>query len=238
MNRHSGKLTLLILTLIILAGLLCFGQNPYTYIVSNILKPYTADTATIVIDAGHGGYDPGKVGIDGSLEKDINLSIAGYLKDYLEENNYTVAMTRTEDIDYSNNGSGNKKTNDLNSRIDIINASAPALVVSIHQNSFQDSSAKGAQVFYYGNSDSDSESRSIAESIQASLVNDVDPSNHRVAKNNTSYYMLKKTSYPSVIVECGFLSNPEEAKNLNDPSYQKRIAQAICKGIINYRQAH
>lgn len=237
MNKHSGKLTILILTLIIIAGLLCMGQNPYTYFVSNILQSPDADSATIVIDAGHGGYDPGKVGIDQSLEKNINLSVAGYLKDYLEQNNYTVVMTRSDDTDYSNSGNGSKKTNDLNNRINIINESAPAMVVSIHQNSFQDSSAKGAQVFYYGNDNTDSESRKIAESIQNCLISDVDPANHRVAKSNTSYYMLKKTSYPTVIVECGFLSNPEEAKNLNDPAYQQKIAQAICSGIINYRES-
>lgn len=234
-KRNSGKLTAFILLLIISAGLLCIGKSPYAYLTSTILQG-TPETPVIVLDPGHGGYDPGKIGTDQSLEKNINLSIAEYLKNDLEQNNYHVVMTRSDDSDYSNIGNGSKKTNDLNNRINIINEAAPIMVISIHQNSYVDSNSKGAQVFYYGDTNTDSESKKIADSIQASLVNDVDPSNHRVAKNNTSYYMLKKTAYPTVIVECGFLSNPEETKNLNDPAYQQKIAQAICSGIINYRK--
>ena len=267
MKIHSSVLTLIILVLIVTAGILCLGQNPYTFLVTNILN---SGSKCIVIDPGHGGYDPGKVGVDNTLEKDINLSIALKLKDVLEKNNYQVVMTRSEDIDYSSNGSGSKKTNDLNSRINIINEASPAIVISIHQNSFHDSSVSGAQVFYYGDavssrsssyspaSNSVSTSRTgsvsgsainpgdcssgntegsshmLANSIQDALINELDKSNHRVAKSNTSYYMLKKTSYPTVIVECGFLSNPEETKNLNDSAYQQKTAQAIYCGIENY----
>ena len=253
MKIRSSILTLIILALIITAGMLCLGQNPYTFLVSNISRPAKR---CVVIDPGHGGYDPGKVGVDNTLEKDINLSIALKLKDILKENNYQVVMTRMEDIDYSNNGSGSKKTNDLNSRINIINENSPAIVISIHQNSFQDSSVSGAQVFYYGdsaaaNSSDDStvsgsainsgssgksvsSSHMLADSIQNALINELDKSNHRVAKSNTSYYMLKKTAYPTVIVECGFLSNSAETKNLNDSAYQQKTAQAIYSGIENY----
>ena len=247
MKIHSSALTIIILILILTAGILCLGQNPYTYLVTNVLN---SAPKCIVIDPGHGGYDPGKVGIDNSLEKDINLSIALKLKDILEKNDYHVVMTRSEDIDYSNCGTGSKKTNDLNNRINIINETNPEVVISIHQNSFQDSSVSGAQVFYYGTTsserdsspatgssisgDSYNNSHRLAVSIQNSLVTELDPANHRVAKNNTSYYMLKKTSHPAVIVECGFLSNPQEAKNLNDSAYQQKTAQAIYSGITNY----
>lgn len=233
MNRHSGKLTISILALIVIAGMLCIGNIPYaSYVTNMILGPLKQHT--IVIDPGHGGYDPGKVGIDNSLEKDINLAIALQLQSILESKGFNVIMTRTDDSDYSNEGNGSKKTNDLNHRLNIIDNANPSIVVSIHQNSFSDSSVSGAQVFYYGDNTTDSESRRLADAIQTSLINNLDPDNHRTPKGNTSYYMLKKTAYPIVIVECGFLSNSNQAANLNDPEYQKNAAGAIALGIEDY----
>ena len=116
-------------------------------------------------------------------------------------------------------------------RCDLINDSKPLLTVSIHQNSYTSPEIKGAQVFYYTTS---SESQKLAEIIQRTLVEQADPENHRKEKANDSYYMLKRTSSPIVIVECGFLSNPEEAEKLSDEEYQQKMADAVCMGIFEY----
>lgn len=107
----------------------------------------------------------------------------------------------------------------------------PDAVISIHQNSYTDSTAKGAQVFYYSES---KEGKKLAEVLQKSLIENADPENHRMAKANTSYYILKNTSAPTVIVECGFLSNPEEERLLNTAQYQEKLVDALQKGICEY----
>lgn len=185
----------------------------------------------IVIDAGHGGNDPGKIGVDDSLEKDINLVIAGKVKTILEQQDVEVVMTRDSDMGLYEENSSNKKVQDMKNRCALINETAPDCVVSIHQNSYHEEYVSGAQVFYYGTSE---ESKKLAETLQAKLISYVDPENHRQAKANESYYLLKKTSVPIVIVECGFLSNWEEAKKLQDDYYQNQIAWAVAMGAISY----
>lgn len=183
----------------------------------------------VVIDAGHGGDDPGKVGINGTLEKEINLQIAQRIERLLESEGVRVVMTRTDDAGLSGNGSENKKVQDMKRRIEIINEETPALTVSIHQNSYPEEAIKGAQVFYYETSQ---ESREAAEIMQRSLRERVEQENKREAKANTSYYLLKKTSSPIMIVECGFLSNADEAQKLTQEDYQEKIAWAVFMGIM------
>ena len=186
----------------------------------------------VVIDAGHGGRDGGKLSIDGeTYESDINLEIAYRLKTYLEAENIVVIMTReTEEGLYSESDT-NKKAADLRNRIEIIDRAAPDLVISIHQNSYHDSSVKGAQVFYYTTSEN---GKKLAEIIQAQLRLSLDPENNRQAKANDSYYLLKKTSATIVIVECGFLSNMEETALLKSEEYQDRVAWNIHLAIMQY----
>ncbi len=163
----------------------------------------------VVIDAGHGGRDGGKVSVDGvTYEKDINLEIAYKLKTYLEAQGILVVMTRETDEGLYTENDSNKKAADLKRRIELINQVRPDLVISIHQNSYHEPEIHGAQVFYYTTSESGKE---LAQIIQAQLCVALDPDNHRQAKANDTYYMLKKTDATIVIVECGFLSNPEEA---------------------------
>lgn len=190
----------------------------------------TKNKTTIVIDVGHGGSDPGKVSTDGIKEKDINLQIALYLKDYLIAQNYTVYLTRETDCGLYDENVSNKKTSDLNNRIQFFKEKNAAYVVSIHQNSFADPRQHGAQTFYFTGS---SDGKAFAESIQDSLLK-IDDTNTRLAKSSDSYYLLKHSAVPSVIVECGFLSNPEETARLTDTNYQKQIANAICTGICSY----
>jgi N-acetylmuramoyl-L-alanine amidase len=187
-------------------------------------------SAIIVIDVGHGGSDPGKVSPDGIEEKNINLAIAKYLQDYLIAQDYTVFLTRDTDRGLYDENVSNKKRSDLNNRIQFFKEKNADLVISIHQNSYPDPSQHGAQTFYYKGND---ESKTLAKQIQKSLLG-IDPTNKRVEKANDSYYLLKHTSVPAVIVECGFLSNPDETAMLTDSNYQKDIAYSISVGICRY----
>lgn len=178
----------------------------------------------------HGGADPGKVGINDALEKDINLEIAKKLKSFLEAEGIKVVMTRTTDAGLYDENASNKKVQDMKRRLEIIEEANPVLVVSIHQNSYHEEYVKGAQVFYYQTSE---KSREFAKILQEELKS-LDTENHREAKGNDSYYLLKKTSKPIAIVECGFLSNRSEAEKLITPLYQEKLAWNIHMGIMKY----
>ena len=197
--------------------------------IRKILK--SSKNKIIIIDPGHGGKDPGKVGVSGALEKDINLSIAFKLRDYLLKSGFSVIMTRNCDEGLYSDMDRNKKSVDLRNRVNLIKGSDAIAVVSIHQNSYTNSNEKGAQVFYYNNSNI---SKDLAKCVQDSLINNCDKYNKRVEKANTSYYLLKKTIKPVIIVECGFLSNGEESDKLISEDYQSNIAEAINIGIINW----
>ena len=185
----------------------------------------------MVIDAGHGGDDPGKVGINGVNEKDVNLQIAELVKVFLEANDIEVIMTRESDEGLYDADASNKKVQDMKRRIALIEESEPALTVSIHQNSYPEEYVHGAQVFYYTGS---TQGQLLASAVQRQLVQKADPENKRQVKANDSYYLLKKTGVPIVIVECGFLSNSAEAEKLCTPEYQQRVAWAIHMGILEY----
>lgn len=194
---------------------------------------------TIVLDAGHGGVDPGKVGVNGLLEKDINLQIVMKLKEALEKDEtmgLKVVLTRDEDMGYYDENDSNKKRADMNKRCEIINEESPDLVISIHQNSYHSSAVKGAQVFYYEKSE---KGKILANKIQGSLVKELAGENKgRVEKANDSYYLILNVKCPAVIVECGFLSNESEAKLLGDGEYQDKITKAIIDGIKEYLQQY
>lgn len=186
---------------------------------------------TVCIDPGHGGVDPGKVGVNQALEKDINLAISILLRQYLEEAGYDVMMTRESDEGLYDEGEKHKKMTDLKRRIAMIEEKKPDIVVGIHQNSFTQESSKGAQVFFYKES---TEGAALAAVMQEQLKTGLADGNTRAAKSNDNYYMLVHTSVPMIIVECGFLSNPEEAAKLIEVDYQKQLAQTITQGIEGY----
>ncbi|MEY8391067.1 N-acetylmuramoyl-L-alanine amidase CwlD [Lachnospiraceae bacterium] len=218
----------IIMAVLLLLGA-CFFARESAYMVDS-LKAQTKEVR-IVIDAGHGGDDPGKIGINKAKEKEINLKIAKKLKEMLEQEGIKIIMTRTDDAGLYQQSSHNKKVEDMRKRCEIISKAEPVFTVSIHQNSYPEESVKGAQVFYYGQS---KEGKELAEALQKSLVEQLDPQNHRQAKANESYYLLKKTPSPTVIVECGFLSNSEEAALLETEEYQKKVAEAVRSGILAY----
>ncbi len=197
---------------------------------SDVVKT-SGERPCVVIDAGHGGNDPGKVGIDGSLEKDINLQVALKLQKFLQMQDVEAVLTRDSDSGLYDENASNKKVQDMKNRVAFIEQQQPDLVVSIHQNSYHEEYVHGAQVFYYATS---GRSRELAERIQQVMAKELDPDNARQAKANDSYYLLKKTSVPIVIVECGFLSNREEAQKLSSPAYQEKAAWAIHLAVIQW----
>ena len=188
----------------------------------------------ILVDAGHGGSDPGMIGVGGLEEKGINLSISLLLRDTLEKSGYSVIMTREEDKGLYDSSAANKKAQDMQRRIAMIREYAPVLSVSIHQNSYQDEGVHGPQVFYY---ESSVEGKKLAEAVQSSLNNQLEVDRPREVKGNTSYYLLKRSSGTLVIVECGFLTNPEEAQKLQTKEYQEKVAAAVSEGISTYLNA-
>ena len=187
---------------------------------------------TIVIDAGHGGPDPGSIGYKTKVyEADLNLKISKMLETKLKSSGINVVMTRTSDAALAEGRGKAFKKRDMEMRKDIIKDIRPNMVVSIHQNSYTSHKLRGAQVFY----DKSSEiSKQIAELIQVEFKKSLPNANKCTSPGD--YYMLKCTAAPSVIVECGFLSHEEEEKLLLTEEYQQKIVDAIYLGIINFLQ--
>ena len=180
----------------------------------------------VVIDAGHGGRDPGAVSPRGTREDEINLKISKKLQTYLEKEGTKVIMTRT-----TNEALGKTKREDMNKRVQIIRNSGADIVVSIHLNMFSQPQYYGAQTFYMKNSE---EGKRLAKSIQDQLIRVLNRGNTRQIKASDQYLILKASSAPTVLVECGFLSNPEEERLLKTDEYQEKIAWAIYSGIVSY----
>ena len=190
-------------------------------------------TKWILIDPGHGGQDGGASTVDGAHEDDINLAVSGMLYDMLTVCGYPVRMTRTEDtsIQHTDDPSGRSwKTNDMYNRLEMYDAAA--LTVSIHQNHFSQSKYSGTQLFYSPNTP---QSRDIADCIRQTVVSFLQPENKRELKAaGDSIFLLSRTTRPAVIVECGFLSNPAEAAQMQDAVYQQQMAFSVCCGILKY----
>lgn len=185
----------------------------------------------IIIDAGHGGMDSGTVGEDGSLEKDINLDIALRLSEKFSGAGYPVYMTRTDDFKGQSWATYNKNA-DMTKRVELINSYDDAIVISVHQNSFTDSSLNGAQVFYSSNND---EGMRLAECIEKSICEKLQPGNRRTVKEgNEISRILFEAKPPAVIVECGFMSNEEELQKLKDENYREGMAYAIFTGTQDF----
>jgi len=199
-------------------------------LILGTLTALSCNKSIIVIDAGHGGWDPGKISVEGHEERHINLAIADFLQEHLETSGAIVFRTRVDDI-----ALGDKKRSDLQARANMPTEYQADLFVSIHQNAFPKSSVKGAQVFYYENS---AQSKLLAEAIQARIKESLDPANNMSAKGNDAYFLLKETATPAVIIECGFFTNPEELAKLVTEDYQQRIAWAIYLGISDYLVLH
>lgn len=238
MTKEQYRKIKIVMAAVFVAAMLILSHRTAQYVTTGSGSIVMQDDAkdgerhlVVVIDAGHGGIDPGKVGINQALEKDINLIIAKKVKRYLELSDVEVIMTREGEDGLYRAEDSNKKVQDMKNRVALIDASGADLAVSIHQNSYSEEYVKGAQVFYYTTS---LEGKAIAEVMQKTMAETLDKENHREAKANDSYYLLKKTQTPIIIAECGFLSNSEEARLLTQEDYQDRVAWAIHLGILRY----
>jgi len=186
-------------------------------------------TYTIVIDAGHGGRDEGCVGINGTVESEINLKIARVLKRYIESLGIDVVMTRSDGNGLYRADADNFKLSDMSKRLEIIDKNKSDMVISIHQNSYLDRSVSGAQAFFQ---EGEEVSEMFANSIQSQLLSQL-PNARQVASKG-DYYILKESNRPAVLVECGYLSNEIEEAQLNTEEYQCRVAYAIMCGVVEF----
>lgn len=223
-RRNILIISVLILTILTLS--ICFGA-----ISKSSGDKVEAKVFKVVVDAGHGGVDGGVVGVKtGVLESELNLIIAKKLEKYLVNGGFSVELTRKTDAGLYGMASGNLKKKDMEKRKEIIHEEKPNLVVSIHMNKYSLSSRRGAQVFY---KDGDNYGKLLATSIQNNL-NDMPESIREYSPLCGDYYILNCSNVPSVITECGFLSNPEDEALLTMDEYQEKIAYTIYKGIVEY----
>lgn len=188
---------------------------------------------TVIVDAGHGGEDCGAIGASGIYEKDLNLTIAEILSENLREAGFTVVMTRTSDrllYREEENIKGMRKIYDLKNRVAIANSYEKAIFISVHMNSFTDSRYSGFTTYY----SSAHGSEALAMAVQSSVVERLQNNNNRKIKAGEGLYLLENSKNPAVLLECGFLSNPDECKRLCDKDYQKQLSFSIICGIIDY----
>ena len=186
----------------------------------------------IVIDPGHGGEDGGAVSCTGTPESTYNLDISRRLRDLLNLLGYKTTMIRETDISVYTKGDtlAQKKASDLKERVCLVNKTDGAVLISIHQNYFSDSQYSGAQVFYAKTEGSEE----LAEELQTELVSNLNPGSRRQAKKSSGIYLMEHIHCPGILVECGFLSNPQEERNLKDPSYQKALCSVIAATVSRY----
>ena len=188
----------------------------------------------IVVDAGHGVPDEGAESSNGTTEAETNLKIALKLQNLLEQSGSTVILTRSDEnaiYDLDSKTLKQKKISDIHNRVKIGNESQADIFVSIHLNKIPQPQYDGWQTFY---KEGDEEGEKLAKEIQENLSKTIDKKNNRIAKTIDNIYIIKHVEIPTTIVECGFLSNPEEEKKLLDDEYQNKLAWGIYNGIINY----
>lgn len=197
------------------------------------------NTEILVIDAGHGGFDGGASGANGTTEQHINLSIANRTQALAEFFSIETVMTRTneEALGYQSGRSiRENKVSDIKTREKIVNQVSNPVFISIHLNKFEDTKYWGAQVFYSKGND---ESKLLGETMQQCLIDGLNRENHRKAKQaSDSIYLMKKLRCPAIIVECGFLSNSAEEKLLQAPDYHKRLAVCVVDGYLQHINAN
>ncbi|MDY5576204.1 MAG: N-acetylmuramoyl-L-alanine amidase CwlD [Lachnospiraceae bacterium] len=232
MKNRRKLLECIMAVVLLLLVYICAGKLPAMNAGSSqVTKEEKEEKKVVLLDAGHGGVDPGKIAVTGVKEKDINLQIALKTEKLLKKAGYEVVMTRESDSGLYEESDSNKKIADMKKRCLMAEESHADILVSIHQNSYQSEGVKGAQVFYYSHSE---EGKKLAEILQEKFKENVDPENGRMAKANDSYYILLNVKCPAVIAECGFLSNYQEAELLEDEKYQEKVAKALTEGIVSY----
>ena len=240
MKNIKSKKIIFIFFCALIIFLICFYIIKATYKVFIKASGNINDkNLTIIIDPGHGGEDGGSTSTYSKLpEKAINLEISKSLNMLFKASGYQTIMTRNSDNDISENESTirKRKISDMKNRLKIANEETNAVLISIHQNKFEDNKSSGSQVFFSTNN---SQSEILAENIQNSLKINLNPSNERKIKPaDKNIYLLYNCKCPAVLVECGFLSNLQEAQKLNTKEYQKQIAFGIYNGFCEYIKDH
>ena len=220
---------------------LCLALALSFYAIRNATRQIAADeqvpvVPVVLLDAGHGGEDGGAVGLDGLVEKDLNLEVTLQLNTFLRAMGYETILTRTEDCDLHDPDADScqqRKVSDIRARFAMMETlGEDDLFVSIHMNKFGQASARGTQVFYGANNPQSAE---LAESIQTTVIQLLQPDNHRqIKRSGDSIYLLYHAERIAVMVECGFISNPSDAQKLQEETYQRELSFAIAAGILAY----
>lgn len=218
-----------LLVIIVFLGIAQFGSDTVTTIHQQ--RPVER-THCIVIDAGHGGIDGGATSCTGVLESHINLEIALRLENVFHLLGYdTVMIRRTDESIYTKgNTIASQKVSDLKERVRIVNETPGAILISIHQNTYSDSRYRGAQVFY----GKDAQSKEIAQSMQQNIITILNPDSHRKSKPAKGVYLMENITAPGILIECAFLTNPEEEALIRDVSYQMKLCAVISGTISSY----
>ena len=233
MRKRVPVKKLLPIYALVLIGCLCiahFGSGAVTVMVEN--APLE-DRTCIVVDAGHGGIDGGATSCSGVLESKINLDIALRLNDLLVFLGYDTKMVRTTDTSIYTEGNtiAAQKVSDLKQRVKMVNETENAILISIHQNTFSDNRYSGAQVFYAD----DEISRKLAQELQMDFISTLNPGSKRKCKPSDGIYLMQNIQRPGVLIECGFLSNPEEEAKLRNDGYQKKLACVVSSCISRFQ---
>jgi N-acetylmuramoyl-L-alanine amidase len=224
------KQKLLVFLSLTLSVLFCFSLSVMNDYGNQASASEYKSRSIIVIDAGHGGKDAGTIGVDGTSEKTVNLEIAASLYDYLTVCGINSVLIRNGDYEIYKEGEGRERS-DLYNRLDFINSIDNAVLISIHQNHFDDEAEWGTQIWYSANN---SESEILANSILHNIKEQLQKDNKRENKvSDNSYYLLYQASVPSIMIECGFMSNKRENALLQDSEYQNDMAFLISSGISN-----
>lgn len=232
LNKQSVKLTLSIVSAFVLLAV-CARVTEHALPTS---AP-AAEKPVIVLDAGHGGLDSGAVGKSGLLEKDVNLSIVLGLRDMLEMSGFEVVLTRDEDIsiyDAGTEGIRNQKLSDMDNRLKIVQSHPDSIFLCIHQNNYTDPQYFGGQMFYNNNNPNN---RTLAQIMQNRFAILQEGNDREIKLSGDELFLLKSNPNPSLMIECGFLSNPEEEAKLSTWEYQQKVAFTIYGGLMEYIDA-
>jgi len=229
MNKGSKLLTGYVLILVMTLTAVQLGSRAVTAMAENLIPQRSH---TIVIDPGHGGVDGGATSCTGVLESRFNLQISLRLEDLCHLLGLHTRMVRREDVSvYTTGGTiAQKKVSDLKERVRITEDTPGAILVSIHQNQYPDSRYSGAQVFYAKTEGS----KALAENLQSAFLATVNPGSRRQAKKSQGIYLMDRIGCPGVLIECGFLSNPEEEGKLRSEAYQKQLCCVIAPVLQQY----
>ncbi|MBQ6380213.1 MAG: N-acetylmuramoyl-L-alanine amidase [Clostridia bacterium] len=233
--KKAGFITLISLLVLVLAVIIIGGICIVFRPLKNVQSKASASPKTIVLDCGHGGPDGGAVGADGTLEKDINLSLGLQLAEILRQNGYSVVMTRTTDTFICDDPTASlreQNVSDLHNRLKIAESVGNSIFISLHMNRFSQAQYWGSQLFYSPNHP---DSKVLAESIRKRLVTTVQKGNTRALKEmDSSVYIIYRATHPALLLECGFMSNEAELNRFKDKKYRSRFVFEVFLGINDY----